>query len=109
MLGFDNDALVCPGCGGNNLHQFSVRARARSKEDGPGVIVSVRGYDRDDPTVAHDAEFPFVVVAQKKDASLPHRRDSLSVMFWCETCPALPVLWIYQHKGSTLVEWADAE
>ena len=36
------------------------------------------------------------------------RRDDLRIQFSCEHCPAISWLYIIQHKGDTLMKWADS-
>ena len=83
--------LLCPVCGGNNLHQGEVRIYHRDKEDGPGTL-----------TVADTGK---VSTERLEDKDIPGRRDSLSIGFWCESMCRLVSLHISQHKGSTYMQW----
>ena len=49
------------------------------------------------------------VVANDTSGNPSDRRDALAVRFWCEGCAAEPVLTIAQHKGQSLLHWADGE
>lgn len=83
--------LLCPGCGGANLHQERVEVFERTKEDAPkGFHVTV-----EDGSVSID---------EKLDGNPSERRRGLRVRFHCETCEATPTLTLAQHKGVTLVD-----
>lgn len=87
-----NDGLVCPSCAGENLHQVEVSVFWRDSEDshnGTYVSTSTNRIDKDiDP-----------------NRNPSSRRDGLLVKFRCECCTADPELAIYQHKGTTFIEW----
>ena len=92
--------LRCPKCNGDNLHQRRVYVHCRTEEDGPGFCgdigpggASVRDLHADSPLFLG-------------------RRDDLVIEFMCEHCDdptATPKvrfrLAIWQHKGTTFVEW----
>ena len=87
----DEKGLDCPNCGGNNLHQSSVSVFFRDTEDskeGKFIRCAV-GY----------------VEATNPNNNPSCRRDGLLISFECENCSADPELAIYQHKGTTYVEW----
>ncbi len=105
-------ALVCPRCGGNNLHQVVVEALERPRERLTGTVVRV-----------HGTRASFRAVAQ-----LEHEADEgrIRISFWCEDCCGdcisrdpddgrcdeqcrqLLVLELLQHKGVTLVSFKEA-
>jgi hypothetical protein len=89
------DPLRCPACGCAYLHHDEVKVFCRT-EDAPTVTettVSDRG----------------CTVMETGGAANPsERRGGIAIHFWCEQCPALPVLKIAQHKGASLVSW-DAQ
>lgn len=106
---FEDGMLVCPGCGEVNLHQFDIDAHFRRDEDSnDGLHVATHVYD----------------VHINRDMSHAYgRRSSLRVFFYCEQCYqeccdsnecktgkynlscSEYSLLIYQHKGSTFMEW----
>lgn len=88
-----NHELLCPMCGGGNLHQRFVRVGARKCEDIPGVVV--------------DAEFDKGTVSVRvgEESDYVGRRDDLTVEFWCEQCPWPSQLQIAQHEGITIMQW----
>jgi len=85
--------LRCPDCGGECLHQQSVEAGFRRHEDESESTVAISTHHQ-------------CLIARKK---INGRRDQIKVRFWCENCPSRPTLTITQHKGSTVVEWAEME
>jgi hypothetical protein len=94
------DSLVCPKCGGDNLHHRTVLTHHRETEDSAGIEV----------LVSHEG-----VTGRHIDADSPlfaGRRNDLVIEFTCERCddptadpPVVFLLRIMQHKGRTLVEW----
>lgn len=87
----DGNALLCPNCGGDYLHQRSASVFFRETDD------SDTG--------------KFVRCTSEKVHEISHihnpspRRDGVLIQFECEDCPADPELAIIQHKGATYVEW----
>ena len=96
----DHGELICPDCGGDNLHQDEVRVYTRRGEDQNGVLVTV-DEDGKTSTVAMPAE------------SLRGRRESLLISYWCECChegiSSAPLLWLelQQDRGCTFATWAS--
>lgn len=100
--------LKCPNCGGSNLHQVAVDVFARA-EDSPSTRVHVNNYTGDiSKTTGHLADF--------SNPSL--RRQAAVITFTCEQCftgdPSGDSvrnidfhLQIFQHKGTTYIEWGD--
>jgi hypothetical protein len=106
----EDGVLLCPRCGGQNLHQDKVKVATRVKEDGAGTCVVVDGSK--------------ISVTPATDADFAGRRDDLTIEFFCEGCDepvdpedeviaaqfparARPHLLIMQHKGQTLVRWVE--
>lgn len=96
----DSVDLVCPRCGGFNLHHVGVRMYERS-EDQPTVTLIETYGDRVKvtPRVSSDRANP------------SSRRHGMVVMFDCELCNSPEgeedriELRFAQHKGSTEVSW----
>jgi hypothetical protein len=84
-------SIICPSCGGGNLHHLTVTAENRDTEDGPATRVVSRG-----KTVTVD-----------RTENPANRRSNLYVDFDCETCEATPRLELIQHKGSTYLRWIE--
>lgn len=88
-------ALRCPCCGGWYLHQTAVDTVFRGEDSGGTATLS--GGVRDGAevfTVGEDGH--------------PGRRSYMHIWFWCEMCPNIPVLRVFQHKGVTLFSWHQA-
>jgi hypothetical protein len=86
-----NDVLKCPSCDWSNLHHVSVEVFEREEDAMDGVHVQVRGKS--------------VWVNDDLDGNPSPRRHGLLIHFACETCNALSLMQIMQHKGSTYMEW----
>jgi hypothetical protein len=89
--------LLCPVCGGNNLHHGEVEVFTRKKEDsaeGAHVTVRENGWaDADrDMTLNPSA-----------------RRDGVLIHLSCEGGCGPFVLQIAQHKGETLVQIGEVK
>jgi len=98
-----DDAVACPKCGEQYVHATSVDVWAREKEDGPGVITRTEVPRNGGPIDKR----PGAVTTSFKNVG-EWRRDGLQIRFACEQCGDIPqTLQIVQHKGMTLVEWAD--
>lgn len=88
----EGGVLLCPVCGGNNLHQGKVRVYQRDHEDGPGTLTVVSAPDS-------------VSVSRLEDKDSPGRRDTLRIEFGCEDICRPFTLEIQQHKGLTYMMW----
>jgi hypothetical protein len=112
---FDGDALRCPHCGNQYLHQTRVEVFTRAYEDGPSFGVNIENGNSNN----------------RIESSNPSdRRQGLLVHFFCEHCCGCPpeqipntqakpgwqyrskneyeipmALAVYQHKGATLLAW----
>ncbi len=100
-----DNVLLCPCCGGENLHHEAVTIYDRF-EDAPDVRV----------TTVEGNEFVSSTVPNDTSANPSSRRHGVGVDFWCESChgesnskPAKFtehfVLQLQQHKGSTYLDW----
>ena len=70
------------------------------------VDVFERGEDEPEHTKVH-IDGNNVIISRGKNGNPSLRRDGLSIFFWCETCENHPKLNIYQHKGSTYIQWGN--
>lgn len=89
--------LVCPHCGGSQLHQSRAEVFFRGEDQSDGIYVGVSG----------EAELAMVKRGQTGNPS--PRRDGLRIWFTCEGCPQHSSLVVIQHKGDTLVHWEMAQ
>ena len=90
--------LLCPHCGGSNLHHNEVHSWVRDTEDADkGLHVGVSVGDQN------------VHVCRDMGYNPSSRRDGVRIIFWCETCDEFPELYLYQHKGTTFVHWGTRE
>ncbi len=100
--------LLCPTCSSYNLHQRNVTIFQRYEDEATTVVMQQNENDM------HVTTFP------SRDTCNPSpRRHGLLIEFECEHChythidgegdemPREPLhrLAIYQHKGTTYVEW----
>ena len=85
------DDLLCPKCGCNNLHQTSVDVYFRPEDAEHGIHAYV--------------DFEGVKTDMDVDNNPSARRSGLYVTFECEQCDGDKDLLIYQHKGTTYLEW----
>ena len=87
------DTLVCPNCGGENLHHGRVSVYNRwSEDEEKGLCVSI------------DAQNATITDAMKGNPSI--RRDGIKIELSCECCDHESVLTISQHKGYTVFKHA---
>jgi hypothetical protein len=94
----EDRVLLCPVCGGTNLHQLSIDAYQRVEEDAEARLTRV-------PVGGGVPEHALV-----DPSNVPGRRDALCIEFVCEEChgpdSSTPyALWIQQHKGCTYLSW----
>lgn len=101
---YDN-ALVCPVCGGNNLHQEGVTLYERVMDANTVLVTHVRSGD-----------ISVAPLPATKAGNPSSDRNALAVEFWCENChgelngmnPKYVKyfrLQIQQHKGTTFLDW----
>jgi rubredoxin len=95
--------LQCPSCGFNCLHhrEVLISDRTEDSEDVKTVWVGGIGDWNSD-----SLQIKYCDTSISKYNPSP-RRGGIVIEFNCEGCSAQPILGIYQHKGSTLVEWFD--
>ncbi len=96
--------VQCPFCDNQTLHHRGVCITDRPEDAEKGFVVLVTGigdWDREKN----------LEVRSINDATMAlnpsPRRGGIVIEFCCEHCDAKPQLGIYQHKGTTLIEWFD--
>lgn len=87
--------LLCPACDEQWTHHDRVEIFERKEDAETGVHVCVT------------ADSDKAVVDENLDGNPSSRRNGLCVRFWCETCGAISLLSIAQHKGTTYVDFVD--
>ena len=92
--GYGYQALVCPFCGGSDLHQDSMQVIWRMEDASTGL--RIQSLSDETFSVDHDA------------SGAVGRRQAMEITFWCEHCDTRPTLLIYQHKGKTYLTWDNA-
>jgi rubredoxin len=96
--------VQCPSCGNQSLHHKGVCITDRLEDAETGPVVVVQGIGDWDRSKHFDVRFI-------NDANMlfnpSPRRGGILIEFCCEHCDAEPQLGIYQHKGTTLIEWFD--
>lgn len=89
-----NRGLRCPICNQENLHHFQVDTYWREEDSKTGVhVMSSEGFFQSDGNMAGNPS---------------SRRDGINISFTCEGgCHEVTnlTLVIYQHKGTTYLEW----
>jgi transcription elongation factor Elf1 len=107
MIKFEDDkALLCPLCGGNNLHQCAVHVWQREEDSETGTYTCANNAASN---VQFDADM---------GGNPSRRRSGLTIEFECESCNGAPppfqnpadsstksYLHIVQHKGTTYLSW----
>lgn len=90
------NAISCPVCGEDCLHHTDVKVYNRGNEDN-------ENYD----VVLIDSEHgTSLIPVQDEDRPNPSdRRDGVRISFTCEQECEVPDLMLYQHKGTTYLEW----
>ncbi|MCR5874394.1 hypothetical protein LRS10_09585 [Phenylobacterium sp. J426] len=90
--------LLCPRCGGGNLHHEIVRVFDRHEDEHQTTVTQVRGSET---IVSHQPS--------EGSGNPSSRRHGLTISFFCEACSRGQgddvVLTIAQHKGATEVLW----
>lgn len=79
--------LLCPNCGNSCTHHTSATVFNRSEdaEIGRRTIVTATESTTDNDMTGNPSG----------------RRDGLVINFYCETCPTIMELDVFQHKGQT--------
>ena len=112
-LHIDHTSLRCPFCGSPTLHHETVDVYFRQEDADHGIAVTVQGAAVGAMTKAseqvtggmRDPDLIPVAVGTDQQQNPSPRRDGVAIRFWCEACPATPVLNVIQHKGDTIIEW----
>ena len=89
---FGEAKLLCPNCGGANLHHRSVEIYTRKEDQTPYQKVLVEPDDT-------------IVVGKAASGNPSNRRDGIVVHLDCENCGPVAPLLIAQHKGETHLSW----
>jgi hypothetical protein len=89
------DALTCPHCGGECLHQGNVTVACPINEDN-----TQEGYQ---VAVNENAKS----ASLGRTTSFRGRRSEINIEFSCEDCVTKLTLYIMQHKGSTYMGWNE--
>ncbi len=100
---FEGEAMECPHCESNNLHQSQVQlycrtegVSARTKRESNVLIV----------TSMYDGMVSQCSDSEENDESNPSpRRQGMRVIFSCENCDNYPQWVMFQHKGQTYTGW----
>ena len=103
IFGDYDNWLRCPSCGYENLHHREVCISDRGEDSETGKSVWIGGIG---DCNSNSLEIKYAETSLMKYNPSP-RRGGIVIEFDCECCNALPVLGIYQHKGSTCIEWFD--
>jgi hypothetical protein len=101
----DRGCLVCPSCGGDNLHHDRVDVYWREHEDAPSSLAKINAVsgaemDRGGP-FENRHEIYGVAVSEGNPSA---RRHGVRIWFECELCDADVFMNIAQHKGLTMVD-----
>jgi hypothetical protein len=103
-----DNALLCPACGGRDLHHQQIRICSRVEDADATQVTTVGEIGEGGSGFLAGSSWAKVTTELKpsKEAANPSaRRDGLSLAFTCESCLAISVLRLAQHKGVTLVDW----
>lgn len=88
----DEGVLVCPECGGNNLHHKWIRDYFRKcGEDKATIVTEINGRGVRD------------LSSFDGDSNPSERSSGIRISFWCETCLSHVELVLAQHKGQTFL------
>ena len=85
--------LICPVCNGENLHQRAVGVYHHTSNDNRGVLVDPNGECTVHTNIHANILNP------------SNEREGMRINFWCEIECKVPDLLLYQHKGTTYLEW----
>ena len=97
------DWLQCPACGNQQLHHSGIYVFDREEDSETGNAVLIDGigdWTRKSFRIIHTEDATMIFNPSP-------RRGGILIEFDCECCKACPQLSIYQHKGTTLIEWFD--
>ena len=93
LPGNNEPELVCPSCGGLNLHQDRIEVFDRDEDAKASVHVIV-----EDIKATVDCELA---------RNPSRRRTALTIQFTCEGCSSKPLMTVLQHKGCTYVTFVE--
>lgn len=95
QVSLDENTLICPCCGGNNLHQETVELFWSKDNNDLTYQYAKSSFDN-----------TYVDPAYRPSRNNPSsRRQGMLIHFECEGCDSYPELAIFQHKGSTYIKW----
>lgn len=105
---YEGGPLLCPYCGGDNLHQADLQVFSRG-EDSVSQYVAVRNMATDNPEIITQKD------TSGQDENPSGMRQGILLSFECESNfsvegtshPHNPLLAIYQHKGCTYMDWVE--
>ncbi len=83
--------LQCPNCGSSHLHQKIVDVYERHEDARTGLHAQIK--DNKSITDANMTDNP------------SPRRQGMLIHFNCEECTTSPILKIFQHKGTTYMDF----
>lgn len=95
--------LLCPGCDNDYLHHEKVEIFDRSADEERGVHVTV-GVEATDGSITRASTVGVDADMRNNPSS---RRHGIRIHFSCELCDALPVLSLWQHKGTTFIAFEE--
>ena len=88
--------LTCPKCGETSgLHHHSIQVFDRGEDEKDVALICVSHGQVSRRRVANQLSNP------------SDRRHGLRIRFWCEMCDMDMDLCIAQHKGMTMMFWAE--
>jgi len=96
-----NDAsdLICPRCGGEDMHQEQVCLYNREEDEEETLVI-----ESSDTSNKRVSIYTIDSTSIMKNPS--PRRHGLTITFYCEGCSKRSKLYIIQHKGHTFV-WIE--
>jgi hypothetical protein len=104
---YEDGPLLCPYCGGNNLHQTDLQVFPRD-EDSVSQYVAIKNMATDNPKVIIQED------TSGQDENPSGRHQGILLSFECESnfseegvFHQNPLLAIYQHKGCTFMNWVE--
>lgn len=90
------NALVCPTCGGSCSHQGAVTVYDRTEDDEVTRVTEV-----------DDGRIYAQPISSEHTNNPSRRRHGVRIAIECESgCQPLDLV-VYQHKGSTYIEWGN--
>lgn len=96
-VGSHTSDLICPRCGGENLHHDGATFFDRSEDAPQEVVIKV-----------HGSSASSSIQEARLTENPSSRRHGMLIHFSCETCPSPKGrinLAIAQHKGCTEISW----